>query len=198
MIELGAHPVVHGVARFASDGHVQGNVIDAEGFRVDEISLMAGVALSGEALELADRGPLVAGIAIYRGVGADQGEPVQVLVDLLNGNVPPANAVALLAVGTHLALMNVGVAIGALSTDVGKHHLGMALGASHTLVHSAQRVLGGVVIKLGDGADRLPTAYCVAVLTRNAEATVGTTRIGRRLRLRPRRLTAGENRKCDD
>jgi hypothetical protein len=54
------------------------------------------------------------------------------------------------------------------------------------------------VIKLGDGADRLPTAYGVAVLTRNAEATVGTTRIGGRLRLPAGRLTAGEHRKRDD
>jgi hypothetical protein len=112
-------------------------VIDPKGFRVDEISLVARVALGGEALELAHRGSLVAGIAVHCGVRSDKGEAIQVLVDLLNRNVPSPNAVALFAVGAHLALVNVGVAISALRTDVGKYHLGVALGAGHALVHSS-------------------------------------------------------------
>jgi len=46
VIELRAHPVVHGVALLAGDGQVQRNVINARGPGVGEIFLMAGVAES--------------------------------------------------------------------------------------------------------------------------------------------------------
>ena len=138
------------------------------------------------------------GIAIHRGVRADQREAIEVLVDLLHGNVPAPNRVALLAIGAHLALVDVGVTVCALRTHISKDHLGVALGAGHSLMQAAQRVLGGVVIEFGDRPDRLPAAQRVAVLAWNAQASVRTSRVGRRLRLPARRLTAGEHRKCDD
>jgi len=155
---------------------------------------MAGNAGRRQPLELADRGALVAGIAIQRGVRADQREAVQVLVDLLHRDVPSLDVVALLAVGAHLALVNVRVAIGALLADVGEHHLDMALRAVHTLVHAAQRIFRGVVIELRNGADRLPSAQRVAVLTRNTKAAMGAPRVRGRLRLPARQLPARENR----
>lgn len=73
----------------------------------------------------------------------------------------------------------------------------MALRTSHALVHAAQRILGGVVIEFGDGADRLPAAKRVTVLARNAQASVRTARVGGRLRLSAHRLSAGKHGKRD-
>jgi hypothetical protein len=85
-----------------------------------------------------------------------------------------------------------------LRPDISKDHLGVALRAGHTFMQAAQRVLGGVVIEFGDRPDRLPAAQRVAVLAWNAQASMRTSRVGRRLRLPARRLRAGEHRKCDD
>ena len=84
VIKLRAHPVVHGVALLARDRETQGDVINADGLGADEILLMAGVAGGREALELPDGSASVALIAIQRGVRADQGEPIQMLIDLLH------------------------------------------------------------------------------------------------------------------
>jgi len=159
---------------------------------------VAGEALGRKPLELAHGSALMTGIAIHRRVRADQREAIEVLVDLLHGNMPAPHRVALFAIGAHLALMNVRVAVGALRPDISKDHLGVALGAGHSLMQAAQRVLGGVVIEFRDRPDRLPAAQRVAVLAWNAQASVRTSRVGRRLRLPARRLTAGEHRKCDD
>ncbi len=70
---------------------------------------------------------------------------------------PSLNAVALLALRSHLPAMDVGVTIGASMTDVLENRLGMALRAGHALVHPAQRIPGLVVIELGNVADRLPS-----------------------------------------
>jgi len=104
---------------------------------------------------------------------------------------------ALLAVGSHLRLVNVCVALRTLRSHVREHRLGVALRAGDAFMHPAQRILGGVVIELRNGANRFPAAQRVAVLTGNAKASVRTPRIRRRLRLR-RRLTAGNNRRKND
>src|SRR5579864_8615504 len=187
MVKLRAQPVVHGVALVARGGEVEQDVVQPGRLRVDEIALMAGVALRGEALELADGRTLVAGVAVDDGVGAYQREAIKVLIDLLNRNVPSRHGVALFAVGTHLALVNVGVAVSTLRSDIREDRLDVALRASHAFVHAAQRILGGVVIELRDGADRLPAAKRVAVLTGNAQASMRAARAGRRLRLSARR-----------
>jgi len=138
------------------------------------------------------------GIAVYGGMGADQREPVEVLINLLNRNMPAPDRVALLAVRPHLPLVDVGVAVGALRPDIRKDHLGVALRAGHAFVQAAQGVLGGVVIEFRNGADRFPAAQRVTVLARNTKASVRTSRVGGRLRLPTRRLPAGQHRKCDD
>jgi hypothetical protein len=69
------------------------------------------------------------------------------------------------------------VALAALRSDIREHRLGVALRARNAFVHSAQRILCGVVIELRNGANWFPTAQRVTVLTRNAEASVRTPRI---------------------
>ena len=91
-------------------------------------------------------------------MGPDQREAIQMLIDLLDRNIPALDGVTLLAVGAHLGLVNVRMALPALRSDIRENRLGMALRAGNTLVHAAQRILGGVVIKFRNGADRLPTA----------------------------------------
>jgi len=118
MVELRAHPVVHAVALFTSGGQVERDVIDADGLGVNEVLLMAGVTHRGQALELADRSTLMTGIAVDSSVGADERETIKVLIDLLNRNVPSLHGVALFAVGPHLALVNIRVAVGTLRSDV--------------------------------------------------------------------------------
>ena len=73
------------------------------------------------------------------------------ILDGLDGNIPSPHVVALFAIRPHLAPVDIGVARGAGSADVAEHQFGVALGAAYILVHAAQWVTGGVVIKLGDG-----------------------------------------------
>ena len=198
MVELRAHPVVHRVAVVAGLGQLQSDVVDAGRSRINEILLVARVARCRQTLKLTHGRALVTGIAVHGGVRANQREAIEVLIDLLNGNVPASDRVALLAIRAHLPLMNIGVAICALRAHIGKDHLGVALCAGDSLVQAAQWVFGGVVIEFRDRTDRLPAAQGMAVLARNAKASMRTSRVGGRLRLPARRLTAGEHRKCDD
>ena len=128
---------------------------------------------------------------------ADEREAVQVLINLLHRNVPPPDRMALLAIGAHLPLVNVGVAICALRPDIGEDRLGMALRAADAFVHSAQRIFGCVVIEFRNGADWLPTAERVTVLARNAEASVRATRLRRPFHLRSCQPSARQDRQND-
>jgi len=162
MVEPGVQPVVGRVARLASGGEFSGDVIWILSGR--KILLVATEARRGHGVELAERAVLVAGVAGSRGVRAGQREPVHVLVDLLHRNLPAADGVTGLAVGTHLALVNVGVAVGALVADIGENHFGVASGASYALMHAAQGEFRQIVVELRHGADRLPSVNGVAVL----------------------------------
>ena len=197
MVKLGAHPVVHGVAVFACDRQGQGDVVDANRLGADEILLMARITGRREALKLADGRALVALVAIECCVRADQWEAVEMLVDLLDRNIPALHRVALLAVCSHLPLVDVGVAIGALRTHIREDGLGMALRAAHAFVHAAQRIFRGVVIELRNSPDGLPPAQGVTVLAGNAEASVRAARRRGRLRLAAGKLPARQNRHSD-
>jgi hypothetical protein len=89
---------------------------------------------------------------------AEQRKPILVLLDLLYCHSPSLNRVALCTIGSKLALMNIGVAVGASLTHVSKNRLDVALGARHILVHAAKRISRLIVIKLRDVADRFPSA----------------------------------------
>jgi hypothetical protein len=127
-------------------------------------------------------------------VRSDQRKTVDVLIDLLNRNIPAFYGVALLAVSAHLALVNVRVTVRALGPHIRKNQLGMALRTTHALVHTAERIPRGVVIEFRNRPNRLPTAECVAILAGNTKATVGTAGVRRRVRLSTSRFPAGENR----
>lgn len=197
VIELRAHPIVHRVALLAGGGQIQRNVIDAERLGAREISLVAREAHGRQSLELSHCRTPVTRIAIHSGVRAHQREAVQVLIDLLDRNMPSLHGVALLTIGAHLALVNVGVTIRTAHANIREDRLGMALRAADALVHPAQRILRGVVVEFGNGPDRFPAAKRVAILAGNAQASMRASGIRRRLRLSACQLPARKNRQRD-
>ena len=78
------------------------------------------------------------------------------ILHALRGDVPALHGVALRAIGTHLAAVNVRVAIGAIFSNVGEDRFGVALHALHFFVHAAEQVVGLVVIEFGDGSNGAP------------------------------------------
>lgn len=127
----------------------------------------------------------MAGGAVQRRVGPEQREAVLVLVDLLHGDLPALHAVTLLTICAELALMDVGVAVGALLTHVCEYRLDVALGAGHSLMHTPQWITSLVMVELGHAADRLPSAQGVAILAGNIKGAVGATGVCIGLRLSP-------------
>jgi len=165
MIKFGTRPGVDRVAQLALRPETGCDVVRCRGLL--EGVLMAGVALRRQALKLSYGRALVAVCAVQAGVPTDQRETVFVLPHTLEDDVPPLDRVALLTIGSHLAAMDVGVAIRAVGSGVGKHGLGVALSASHALVQAPKRILCLVVIEFRDGSNRLPANRRVAVLARN-------------------------------
>src|SRR6202140_4131158 len=143
---------------------------------------MAGIAIRRQGLELAGRSPLMAGIAIDRGVRPGEWKAIVMLLHLLNRNHPSPHRVALFAIRAQLPLVNVGMAILASRTHVRKYLLHVTLRAGHRLVHAPQRIPGLVMIELWNGADRLPGICGVAVLTSKIQVAVRTMRSSTSLR----------------
>lgn len=98
------------------------------------------------------------------------------LLDLLHGDLPASNGVALFAIGPELAPVNIGVAILTALPNVCEQGLHVALNASHRLVHAAQRISRLIVIEFRNRTDRFPSARRMAILARNIEASVRTMR----------------------
>jgi len=98
----------------------------------------------------------MARVAIQRRMRSEQRKPVHVVFDLRDLYVPSLDRMALLALGSKLAFMDVGVAIGATGAGVGKDGLGMAFVTGHRFVHPAQRKFRSIVVELRFGADRFP------------------------------------------
>lgn len=107
---------------------------------------------------------------------SDQRKAVVVVPYPLKDDVPPLYGVALLAVGSHLAAMNVGMAIGAVCSSVREDRLGVALGASHPFMQAAQRIPCFVVIELRNRSNGLPSRRGVTVLAGNVQVAVGAAR----------------------
>ena len=167
VIKLRVQPVVRSMALVTGCRVREDDVIRR--FRVLEVRFMARIAHRGHDLEFAVGRVLVAGIAIDGGVSAGQGEAIIVLLNFLNRYCPSTHAVALLAIRTELAFVNIGMAVLAARAHIAEHRLHVALRTSHVLVKAAQRVTGAVVIKFGNGADRLPALRSVAVLAGNVQ-----------------------------
>lgn len=91
---------------------------------------------------------------------------------------------ALRAIGAKLCPVNIGVAIGAVLSNVGENGLGVASRAGYFFVHAAKRVPRGVVVEFWNGSNGGPTGVCVAIFAGNCE---GSVRTSARLPLRGRR-----------
>ena len=124
--------------------------------------------------EISDSGPGMALVALHNRVRAEQREAIEMVVDGLHRYVPTIDRVALGAVSSHLAAVNVGVAVGAVFADIGEDRFQVAAGAGNFFVHAAQRVASRVVIEFRNCADGRPTRGCVAVFARNIQRPVRT------------------------
>lgn len=67
-----------------------------------------------EAVELADRADLVAGVTIYGCMRTDQRKSILMLIDVVNGNLPTIGVVAEFTLRAIFAAMQIGVAVLAL------------------------------------------------------------------------------------
>lgn len=105
----------------------------------------------------------------------DQREPILVIANLFERDLPAFHGVATLAIGSELTAMNIGVTICARGADFFEDQAGVALGARNLGVHAAQGVAGLVVIELGIGADRFPACVTVTLLARSGD---GPVRVG--------------------
>lgn len=162
MIELGIEPGIGRMARLAGRRESRLGVVRAQSAL--EVFLVAAETGHGHGVVLAQRSTFVTVVAGSRGMRARERKPVHVLINLGNGDLPPADAMAVLAGGAHAALVDVGVATGALIANIGEHHFGMTTGAGDAFVHAAQRKARLAVIKLRYRTDRLPAIDGVAVL----------------------------------
>jgi hypothetical protein len=162
MIEFRSQPRVDRMALFTLDGKAGRHVIRRG--RLLKSILMARVTLNRQSLELSDRLALVAVCTIQARVTTDQREAVVVLLHILQDDVPSLHRVTVLAIRAHLTAVDVGVAVGAVRSHIREHHFGVALRAADAFVKAAQWILGLVVIKLGNGADRLPSHRRMTVL----------------------------------
>ena len=162
VVEVHPKPVVEAVTLLAVGGETGGRVGRAGGSLV--ILRVAGVALRRHRRKLTQCSVLVARVTIHRSVCAEQREAVGVSLNLFDCNLPSVHGVALFAIGSKLALVDVGMAVGAFLTDVGEDWFDVALGAGDALVHATERIAGLAMIKLGDVADRFPSTLSVAIL----------------------------------
>lgn len=133
---------------------------------------MTGNASCGETLELSNRRALVTIVALHGCVGSQQWKAVLVILHLLDGNIPSLHRMTLRAIRAHLSLVHIGVTVLAVLAHIRENGFHMALRALHFFVHTAQGILGLVVIELKNRTDGLPPSGRMAVLTRNREPSV--------------------------
>ena len=106
------------------------------------------------------------------GVSAQQRKTILVVLQLLDRYIPSFDRVAPRAVRTHLAPVDVLVAILAVLAYVGEYRFDVALSAFHLFMHAAQRIAGFSVIKFRNRTDGTPTRRGMTVLTRNRQPPV--------------------------
>lgn len=160
------------MAGFAGGGKLCGDVIGIAGFL--EICQVARRAGRRQAQVISGCGVFMALLALHDGVRAEQRKPVEVLLDRLDRDLPSENGVALSAVGAELRAVYVGMAIGAVLSNVGKNRLGVASRAGYFFVPAAKRVARGVVVEFRNGADGSPACVRVAIFAGNVQGTVRT------------------------
>ena len=131
------------------------------------------LASRGQSQEHSRCGLLVAFIALHGGMSAKERKPVLVIAHLLHRDIPALHGVALCAVRTHLAAVDIRVAIRAVLANVGKYGFHVALGALHFFVQAAEWIFRFAVIEFGNRADGSPSGRGVAVFARNIQRTMG-------------------------
>jgi len=173
VVKLGAQPGVDRVALLAFRRESAGNVVWC--CRLLKRAPVARVTLNRQPLELPDGFSLVAVGAIQTCMSADEREPVVVLLHSLQDDVPPLHRMTFFAIRSHLSAVQIGMAIGAVHTRVGKHRLRVTLRAADPHMLSTQRILRFVVIEFGEGSNRFPANRRMAVLTGNAQTAMGAS-----------------------
>lgn len=128
---------------------------------------VTGVARCRHRLVLRSRHALVAGVTLYDCVGAEKRKSLCMLLNLLDGDLPALDRVALLAGSAELPLVDVSMTISALQPNVTEYRFSVTLDAADTLVHATQRIARFIVVELRDAPDWLPAAKRVAVLAGN-------------------------------
>ena len=172
VIDRGPEPTVEIVAALASGRELRRNVVRIRRFL--KIGLVAGNTSRGKTLKLSNGGALVTVIALHGGVRTQQRKTVLVILHLLDRDVPALHRVTLRAIGPHLALVYVFVAVLTVFPNVGENGLYVTLCALHFFVHSAQRVLRFIVIEFRNGSDRSPGRCRVTVFARNRQRAMRT------------------------
>lgn len=114
-------------------------------------------------------------LALDDGVGAEQREAVEVLLNRLDRHLPSEHRVALGAVRAELCAVDVRVTIRAILAYVSENRLGMASGAGHFFVHAAKRITRTVMIEFRNCANRGPAGVGVAIFAGDVEGTVRTS-----------------------
>lgn len=137
VVELCVEPRVHGVAAFARGWKAGGDVIEC---RRAEVFLVAAVAGSRKACELARGCIFVTVFALQKRVRTNQRKAILMVANLLERNLPTLDAMAALTIGAKLAAVNIRVAIGTLRSNLFEDKIGVALCAGHLGMHAAQRI----------------------------------------------------------
>ena len=181
VIEIGIQPGIGAVTSRAGCGESTRSMIRIIGRF--EVRRVTRVALRRHRLELATGCTFVTRIAIYGRMRAGEREAVVMLLHLLYGNLPSTHRVALLAIGSELPLVNVGMAVLASLSYAREYRLYVTLCTRNSRVHSAQWVSRTVVIEFRYGPDRFPRTSRVAILARNIQISVWTVRARYVLRL---------------
>ena len=125
--------------------------------RLLKICRVTGNASGRQTLELPDRRSLMAIFALYGGVGSEQRKPILVIFHLLHGDVPALYGVAFRTVCAHFSLMHVVVTVLTILSNVREYRLYVAQDALHFFVHTAQGVVGLVVIKFRNSTNGSPS-----------------------------------------
>ena len=165
VIETRPQPTVKRMARFASGCKLRADMVRIR--RLLKILQVARCASCRETLELPNCGALVTILTLDRGVSPQERESILVILDLLDGDIPTEHRVTPCAIGSHLPLVNIGVAVLALLANIGKYRLDVALRTLHFFVHTPKWITCLIVVELWHGADRAPSAGGMAVFARN-------------------------------
>ncbi len=95
---------------------------------------------------------LVAGIAIHHRVRPDQREAILVLINVVNGNLPPRIAMAQIALRAVLTPMDIRVAVLALVASPGEYQICVTFRAAYLGMQPAQRKSRLAMIELEHSA----------------------------------------------